>query len=122
MGVDVYAISCNHQTDLDMEIRSFRLDPNLRNCGINVWKGIFFNCTGEHICDYQWLDDIPLEKIKEWAIKTRNVKNETDASFIMESCGKIYNSNVPNATIEDIEKLCKYLELCVKYDAQIRVL
>lgn len=121
MGVDVYAISDSQQPSLDMELESLGLNSDLRGCNINVWKGIFHYCTGEHICDYQWLDDIPIDKVKEWAIKARNKANDTAIDFTMESCVKKYVPDIEDATIEDINKLCKYLDTCVKYNAIIRV-
>ena len=30
-------------------------------------------------------------------------------------------ADIADASIEDIQKLCKYLDVCVKYDAKLRV-
>jgi hypothetical protein len=121
MGVDVYAISRDHQQDLESELSSMGLNSNLRRCKINVWKGTFSYCTNMAICDFQWDDPVPIKTVKEWAIKARKVANDTDTCFAMESCAKQYNQDIADATLEDVQKVCKYLEICVRHDAQLVV-
>ena len=105
MGVNAYATSDEHQAELDKRLETIGLNSNLRWCNIDAWTVVFEYCTGTCICELQW-EEVSSEDVITFLQKTVAKKKEVSKSNMW-------------GVAED--KLFRYLEVCVEYNAHLIV-
>jgi hypothetical protein len=119
MGIDVYAVS-SLQADLLLELQINGLQENLRHCGITMWKSIFKLCTNTDICSLEWTEVSTLT-VQQFYSDAKRVLQHTQDSFTFEFAINA-DKNTCASSCEakwDVIKMCKYLEICSKYNATL---
>lgn len=121
MGMDVYATSelrQDEQKAIDATFVKYGLESNLRRCGIRVWKSIFELCTNTHcIEDLAW-SKVSSECVHEFYMYSKEFLKTVNDDFCIDSV-KTWNPELPNATNADVNKMCKFLEICNEYEATL---
>lgn len=104
MGIDICAISLEHQDALEQELSEYGLFVTISSCKIPSWKTLFKICTGiQSILNYEWTVVAPTT-VKQWS---------ENASRIRTFCQDTQQD-------DDVEKIKDYLRIAAKYDASLQ--
>ncbi len=101
------------------------LEPNIKNCKINSWLAVFEYCIDKPIGYFRYFDNkIKPEMLDHLVYYAKEKLNKTPDNFILQNInpGVLNCSKTTDyADKSDIEKMTKYLSLCLQYKATIYI-